>query len=113
VDALDEKGLQERFSAHTSVDGVRTTLSLGGELDLATAPVLEGELDAIPWDELQELAIDLERVTFIDSTGLSILIRASQRAASAGRAFSIIRAGEQPRKLFEIAGVTESLNVTP
>jgi anti-sigma B factor antagonist len=87
------------------------SLSLRGELDLGTAPILERAIDALPWQELDELVIDLHEIKFIDSSGLSILIRASQKAALGSQRFSITRVPEQPRKLFDFAGVTDSLGV--
>jgi anti-sigma B factor antagonist len=104
---------RDGFSVETTMDGHRATLALAGELDLATAPSVERQIDALPWQELEELVIDLQELTFIDSTGLSVLIRTSQRAASGSQRFSITRARDQPRKLFEIAGVIDGLGVDP
>jgi anti-sigma B factor antagonist len=89
------------------------TLSLRGELDLGTAPVLEQALDALPWQELDELVIDLDEIKFIDSTGLSLLIRASQRAASGSQRFSITRVPDHSRKLFDVTGLLDSWSVDP
>lgn len=91
----------------------RMTLALKGELDLADAPSLEREILALPWSHLTELIVDLAEVTFVDSTGLHVLIRASQRAAAAGVRFSVVHVPEQPRKLFTLVGLTDSLNVQP
>ena len=52
-------------------------IELAGELDMATAPHLEAVLDrmfVIP----DQIVVDVERLTFIDSSGLSLLLRASQ-----------------------------------
>ncbi len=103
--------LQDGFAVEADFDAPRMTLALHGELDLASAPVLEREIEALPWPELEELVFDLAQATFIDSSGLSILIRVSERAAAAGLRFSVVRVPEQPRKLFAIAGVTDALNV--
>ena len=101
------------FAIDGEFDSPRMTLALKGELDLAGAPSLEHSIEALPWSQLAELVFDLAELTFIDSTGLSVLIQASQRAATAGLRFSIVRAPEQPRKLFTIAGVADRLNVRP
>jgi anti-sigma B factor antagonist len=110
---LDDFRSVTAFEVDTELDGRRMTLSLRGELDLGTAPILEQAIDALPWQELDELVIDLHEIKFIDSSGLSILIRASQRAASGSRRFSITRVPEQPRKLFDFAGVTDTLGIGP
>lgn len=101
------------FAVDTNLDLPRVTLIPQGELDLASAPALHREIEALPWPQLAEVVFDLAGLTFIDSTGLSVLIRASQRAATAGLRFSVVRAPEQPRALFTLAGVTETLNLQP
>jgi anti-sigma B factor antagonist len=101
------------LGVHTEFDPPRITLALRGELDLAGAPMLERAIAALPWPRLAELVFDLAGLTFIDSTGLGVLIQASQRAAAAGLRFSVVRVPAQPRKLFTIAGVIDSLNVQP
>ncbi len=106
-------GPPDSFAVDAEVAPPRATLVLKGELDLASSPLLEKEIAELPWPDLDELVIDLAEVTFIDSKGLSVLIRASQQAATAGLEFSVVRVPEQPRKLFTITGVTESLNVQP
>ena len=106
-------GQQGEFAVDAEFDPPRMTLAPKGDLDLAGAPWLEREVEALPWAQLTELVIDLAEVTFIDSMGLSVLIRASERAATAGLRFSVVRAPEQPRRLFTLAGVAESLNVQP
>ncbi|MHB1836281.1 MAG: STAS domain-containing protein [Solirubrobacteraceae bacterium] len=61
----------------------RVTISLVGELDLAGAPSLEdrlGELESAG----EPVRLDLSRLTFIDSTGIKVLIRALMRARRDG-----------------------------
>jgi anti-sigma B factor antagonist len=106
-------GRRDDFAVDAALDPPRMTLALKGELDLAGAPSLEREIEALPWPQLAELVVDLAELTFIDSTGLSVLIRASQRAAAEGLLFSVVRAPMQPRRLFSLAGVTAGLNVLP
>lgn len=99
------------FAIDAEFDPPRMTLAPRGELDLASAPSLKREIDALPWPHLEELVFDLAELTFIDSTGLSVLIRASQRAVTARLRFSVVRVPRQPRTLFTIAGVTDVLNL--
>jgi len=106
-------GRRDGFAIDAALDPPRMTLALRGELDLAGAPSLEREIEALPWPQLAELVVDLAELTFIDSTGLSVLIRAAHRAAEEGLRFSVVRAPTQPRRLFSLAGVTASLNVLP
>jgi anti-anti-sigma factor len=108
-----DRASTDGFAVDVRSDLPRLTLALKGELDLATAARLELEVDAVPWSQIDELVFDLADVTFIDSTGLAVLIRASQRAAAADAQFSVIRVPDQPRKLFTIANVADRLNIRP
>lgn len=98
------------FAVDAEFDPPRMTLALAGELDLAGAPSLQREIESLPWPQLAELMFDLGELTFMDSSGLAVLIRASQRAATAGLRFSVVHIPAQPRQLFAIVGVIDSLN---
>jgi anti-anti-sigma factor len=92
--------------------GVRT-ISVRGELDLSTAPELEGPLDqALDGDEGSVL-IDLSQCEFIDSTGIALIVRAWQRLESGGngRALVICSQNDQVRRVLEITGLELSIPV--
>ena len=57
----------------------RGVLRLKGEVDLATAPILETRLDQANGEVNGPLILDLGEMTFIDCTGLSVLARAQNR----------------------------------
>ncbi len=59
------------------------TLRVTGELDLVTAPVLRTELE-LRRDGAAEVALDLAGVSYIDSTGLVLLLEATREAQAAG-----------------------------
>jgi anti-anti-sigma factor len=50
-------------------------LALRGELDLATAPKLEGHLEQVEQDGVRAVVLDLRDLTFVDSTGLHAFLR--------------------------------------
>lgn len=91
--------------------GARVELSLTGELDLVSAPKLEGELMTVESAGPGELLIDLEAVEFIDSTGLRVLLGATRRARAAGQKLLVRHVRGQVRRLFEIAGVLEQFSL--
>jgi anti-anti-sigma factor len=81
-------------------------LSVSGEVDLATAPHLEQAL-AECGDEV--ILLDLRDVCFMDSTGLSVLIRAS---SSRGGGVRLLAESDGPvRRLFDVAGVARELRI--
>jgi anti-sigma B factor antagonist len=89
-------------------DGGGTAITLSGELDLASAPKLDDALAKALADG-GEVVLDFERCTFIDSTGISTIVRAARRLVEeGGRRLAIIQLNAQPQKVFRIAGLTSS-----
>ena len=60
-----------------------------GELDLATAPRLQAELDDLVDGGYHELDLDLDEVGFCDVAGLNVLLRARAAAVAAGGRLSL------------------------
>jgi anti-anti-sigma factor len=92
--------------------GVRT-ISVRGELDLSTAPELEGPLEGTLSSDEGSVLIDLSQCEFIDSTGIALIVRAWQRLDSGGngRALVICSANDQVRRVLEITGLELSIPV--
>ena len=92
--------------------GVRT-LAVRGELDLSTAPELEGPLDQALESGEGSVLIDLSRCEFIDSTGIALIVRAWQRLENGGdgRTLVICSQNEQVRRVLEITGLELSIPV--
>jgi anti-anti-sigma factor len=92
--------------------GVRM-ISVRGELDLSTAPRLEGPLDGAVDGGEGSVLIDLSRCEFIDSTGIALIVRARQSldGGGNGRALVICSQNEQVRRVLEITGLGLSIPV--
>ena len=71
--------LHGHFRLEVSGESAGTILRLLGELDLASSPALEEELDKVAGHA--SVVVDLRELQFIDSTGLSVLVKANQRAS--------------------------------
>lgn len=85
----------------TGDDGV-VIVEIEGELDLATAgEVRDALIGAI--DNGATVAAEMSRCTFIDSTGLRILVEAARRLQKDGHKLELIGLRDQPLKLFELA----------
>lgn len=101
---------QNDFNLEISGDEHVTVLAVSGELDLATSPELEAELQrANSGPEL--LVLDLRGVTFMDSTGLSLLVKAHRRAQDAHRRLAVVRGSAQVQRLLMLTGVAERLTL--
>jgi len=86
----------------------RTVLRVTGDLDLETAPHLLAEADPF-LTATGGLVVDLSRLSFIDSSGLSALIRLHRGMAGTGRLFEIISPVPTVAKAFEITGLDQVL----
>jgi anti-sigma B factor antagonist len=92
-----------------SVVGRRTVLSVSGEIDVASAPLLAEAVDNALHDGALELWIDLTRTDFMDSSGLHALLAARNRVDELNRRLAVICPGGPVRRLFDIAGVAGRL----
>jgi anti-sigma B factor antagonist len=89
------------------LDGDRL-LVLQGELDIATAPELAETLARLRAHR-HAVTLDLENVTFMDSTGLTTLMDAWREAEREGGEFSVRAASPAVRRVIELAGVDRLL----
>ena len=86
---------------------------LAGELDASSAGPLYEQFATLTREGVTQVALDLNGVEFIDTTGLSVLIAEHKRTSSLGGALVLISPQQQARKLFEITGLTQLLDVLP
>jgi anti-anti-sigma factor len=94
-----------------SHDGPRALILVRGELDLASGPELEAKLDHISGPATEVLVIDLRELEFMDSTGLSILVRAHQRLSEEGCEMGLVRGTPQVQRLLDLTGVADRLKL--
>jgi anti-sigma B factor antagonist len=90
------------FTARIEPGRSATTIALGGELDMATAPLLEERLVRAESDGPKAILIDLRELTFMDSTGLHAFVSARNRAETNGRQLHLIGAIAPVRCMFEL-----------
>ena len=95
------------FWVLTEHEGTGFALSLYGELDVATAPVLEKQIKRLQWAGAASIVIDLSGLDFIDSSGLHALMLAARRAP-AGQ-LSLLRGPRNVHRTFELTGLDAQL----
>jgi anti-sigma B factor antagonist len=78
-----------------------------GDVDLAAAPDLEAALEAAVRDSVGALLVDLTDVSFIDSTGLQVLLRTRGLLGREDRALALVCPHGPVRRVFELAGVSD------
>lgn len=77
-----------------------------GELDMDSAPPLRTML-ASPEAQAPVVVLDLRAVSFVDSSGLSVIVGEHQRAKTEGYRFAVsITGARQVERLFELCGLT-------
>jgi anti-anti-sigma factor len=85
-------------------------LLLSGELDVSTTPSLDARLRAT--DAGGVVTLDLAGLTFIDSSGLRVLIAHHQRFESAGGRLQLANVSSRASRLLEMAGLSDHLHVS-
>jgi len=88
-------------------------LAVAGEIDVATSPELRRELHQLADREPAGLVLDLRDVTFIDSSGLGVLVGALKRLREEDRDDILVLEGlqEPVRKVFDITGLTDLFTI--
>jgi anti-sigma B factor antagonist len=98
-----------RLTVQLITDGRCVALRLEGELDLETSPEFDRRLAAIDQAQISRLLIDLAGVTFMDSRGLSSIVRAHQSAEANGHTLVVRRGSNQVQRLFALTSIDERL----
>ena len=86
-------------------------VALAGELDLASAPKLEDELKRVEADGPAVIVLDLQSLSFMDSSGLRALLAADARAREAGRRLVLVRGDERVQRVLRITRLDERLEI--
>ena len=86
------------------VDGY-DVIEIGGEIDVYTAPRLRESIVAAVEEGRIHLIIDVQKVDFLDSTGLGVLVGALKRVRADGGSLDIVCTQERILKIFEITGL--------
>jgi anti-anti-sigma factor len=87
-----------------------TVLKVTGELDLATAPQVEGLLDD---DAPTPRVIDLSKCSFVDSSGLRVLVAAARRSEESGARLAVVTDEPAILRVLEITALAEMVDVHP
>ena len=88
-------------------------VSLEGEIDLHESPNLRESLRPLIDRKIPRVYVDMAEVTYIDSSGLAVLIDAMQRVANYGGKFGLIAIRPAIRTILEIARLDQVFRVYP
>ncbi len=91
--------------------GSTLTASIDGEIDADNGHVLTREIgNPLPGD-VDEVIVDMERLGFIDSSGISRLVDLRQTALDAGATLRLTKLAPNVRRVFEITGLLEAFGI--
>jgi anti-sigma B factor antagonist len=76
--------LKLKVRAPSEISDGTLVLDLDGEIDIMTAPILEEKVTSFVNEGRSFITLDLSRVTFLDSAGISVLLVALRRCTDAG-----------------------------
>lgn len=93
--------------------GDLTVVSVGGEIDVYTAPSLRETLDEHVAAGRTHLVVDLEGVSFMDSTGLGVLVGRLKLVRAQNGSLRLVCSSERILKVFAITGLDKVFQIFP
>lgn len=111
IPGADVAGVQ-LLTLEDAADGTAHRLTLTGELDLASAPLLELQIERLCGQGATEILLNLSQLAFMDSTGLRVILNSAEVCQRNGCDFSLSPGTPAVQRVFEITGVLELLPFT-
>ncbi|MFF7966956.1 STAS domain-containing protein [Streptomyces sp. NPDC007903] len=96
---------------HDAVTG--PVLHVGGDLDYAQATALREQVESLALSPGQNLTIDLSGLEYCDSTGLTVLLAARQRAQTAGADMALAAVPADTLRILTITGLDQIFTIRP
>ena len=88
--------------------GARALVTVGGEVDLETASQLGDQALAALREVSPHLVLDMSGVTFMDSTGLKVLLSVQHRADLAHGSLAVVGTTRPVRRILELTGLADA-----
>ena len=99
------------LSLTSRTDGDFEIIEVGGEIDVYTAPKLREAITSLVDEGQRDLIIDLEKVEFMDSTGLGVLVGRLKLVRGQNGSLRIVSAQERILKVFKITGLDKVFHI--
>jgi anti-sigma B factor antagonist len=95
------------LSLETRQEDGHTIIEVGGEIDVYTAPKLRDKITELVGNGNYHLVIDMEKVDFLDSTGLGVLVGGLKKVRAHDGSMRLICNQERLLKIFRITGLAK------
>lgn len=97
------------LNVEKKLEGDKLYVAVEGRLDTITSPDLEKEIDA-DIEGVKELTLDFEKLEYISSSGLRVLL-AEQKVMNKQGSMKLINVNETIMEIFEVTGFTDILTI--
>lgn len=101
------------LSLDTQVVEGRTIVSVGGEIDVYTAPKLRDQITELVQAGTYDIVIDLSAVEFLDSTGLGVLVGGLKKVRAHEGSLSLVCGQDRLLRIFRITGLAKVFVIHP
>ncbi len=98
-------GMGEIMKINEKLEGDTLTISLEGNLDDLSSPLIEEKIGREIEDRAEKLFLDLDAVNYISSAGIRVLILAHKAAVKRGKEFAVVSMSEKVREVLEMVGI--------
>ncbi len=82
-----------------------------GELDVDTTHELQARLDELRSSGFEDVVLDLRKLTFLETTGIALLVAEAERARSIGFSFDVIEGQPAIQRVLDLCGVRAQLRL--
>ena len=97
----------------TERQGSNLIVLIDGELDLETAPLFKEMIEKKlnQYESVRHLILDLEKVSFIDSSGLGAILGRYKRLSEQGGRISAIKVSQPIKRVLELSGLLKVIKI--
>ncbi|HQE70233.1 MAG TPA: STAS domain-containing protein [Atopobiaceae bacterium] len=88
-----------------------STVGVHGEVDVSCADELRTCISRVMEHEAKGICIDISDMSYIDSTGIGVLVGAAHAAAEQGISFEVVRPQRNVARVLELLGITGELGI--
>ena len=89
----------------------QVVLQFAGDLDVATANEVHKQMLGLELRPGDQLVLDLSGLTFMDSTGIRLILQASEYARMHGAGFAVVRPPDGVLRVLTLIGLDEQLEL--
>ena len=104
--------VRDSFRCELEPERERVRVRPIGEVDMATAPVVQEHLTELMAAGFRQVTLDLRGVRFLDSSGLRMILEWDARSRADGFSFALVAGPPNVQRLFELTNTTEMLSFT-